>query len=283
MEQTVIILGAKGMLGGELKKVFPGAVAWDREDIDATDTEGLRQKISSLTLQPSALINCVAFNDVDGAEERREVAFLLNGETPGRLAGLAKELGIPFVHFSSNYVFDGESGEYREDDAPQPLSAYGESKAAGERAVQQQGGRYYIVRTAVLFGPKGESELSKKSFIDIMLELSQKTDTVRAVSDEVNSVTFAKDLAEHVKMLVEGGSPAGIYHVTNSGQASWLDLAREIFSITGKDIKLEPVPSTEFPRKAIRPKKSVLLNTKLPTIRPWQVALREFLMSQSKI
>jgi len=281
MVDKVLILGAKGMLGGQLQKVFPKALAWGRSDVDVTKIEDLKFKIEKLEVRPGVIINCVAFNDVDGAEEKKDVAFLLNATVPGNLAKLTKELGIPLVHFSTNYVFDGEKGEYKEDDVPHPLSVYAKSKHQGETGVAKHGGQYYILRTAVLFGPKGESEASKKSFVDIMLDASVKTDTIKAVSDEINSITYSADLAEMVQYILMDSLPSGIYHSTNSGSASWYEFAKEIFSITGKKINLLPVPSTEFSRKAIRPKKSVLINTKLLQVRSWQEALSEFLSKNS--
>jgi dTDP-4-dehydrorhamnose reductase len=160
---------------------------------------------------------------------------------------------------------------------PSPLSVYARSKFGGEQRIAEAGAHAYIVRTAVIFGPKGESDLSKKSFVDLMRDLSEKRDTIQAVSDEINSVTYAPDLAAATKDLLDGLPEPGIYHLTNRGSASWFDLAREIFRITGKAINLVPVPSTHFPRKALRPPKAVLYNTKLPELRPWQEALKEFL------
>jgi dTDP-4-dehydrorhamnose reductase len=190
-------------------------------------------------------------------------------------------MGVPLVHYSTNYVFDGVQGEYRETDAPAPLSAYGRSKWGGEQRIAEAGGQCYIVRTAVIFGPKGESDLSKKSFVDLMLDLSARRDTIQAVADEVNSVTYAPDLAAATSGLLDRLPPPGIYHLTNSGGASWFDLAGEIFRIIGKNVRVLPVPSTHFPRKAARPPKAILHNTKLPQVRPWQAALAEFLRRHS--
>lgn len=265
------------MLGGQLMKVFGGgATGWDRGDCDVTQAESLKLKVKSL--RPRAIINCVAYNDVDGAESHRELAFTLNAEVVKNLSAIANQLNIPLAHFSSNYVFDGEKGEYKEDDQPNPLSAYGQSKYQGEQNLIANCKKYYLIRTSVLFGPKGQSELAKKSFVDLMLELSQKTATIKAINDETNSLTYAPDLALAVKNLIADGKPYGIYHLVNSGQASWFELAREIFSIAGKKITVEPVPSTAFPRTASRPKKSALINTKLDPLRPWQEALKEFLI-----
>jgi dTDP-4-dehydrorhamnose reductase len=294
--RKVLILGSKGMLGGQLMGVFGNeAVGWDRADCDVTEVESLKLKVSAgvgsafggESLKPSAIINCVAYNDVDGAEENRDLAFRLNAEVPANLALICKELDIPFVHFSTNYVFDpsrfsgaeagGEKGEYLESDIPSPLSVYAKSKYQGELEIQKIGGKFYIIRTATLFGPKGESEQSKKSFVDIMLGLGKKGGDIKAVADEINSITYAVDLAGQIKLLLDHDSPYGIYHIVNSGQGSWYDFAREIFSIAGKNVNLIPVASADFNRKAERPKKAVLLNTKLPPLRSWQEALKDFL------
>jgi dTDP-4-dehydrorhamnose reductase len=275
--RKVLILGCKGTLGGQLMKLYPEAVGWDREDVDVLNFAALRARIAGLASAPDAIVNCVAFNDVDGAEDRPQQAFALNEDFPGQLAGLAGERGIPLVHYSTNYVFDGTQGEYDETDAPAPLSVYGKSKRGGEVRVTAAPGKCYVLRTAVIFGPKGESDLSKKSFVDLMRDLSATRDTIQAVSDEINSVTYAPDLAAATKDILDRLPEPGIYHVTNSGGASWFDLAGEIFRITGKKIQLVPVPSTHFPRKALRPPKAILRTNKLPELRSWQAALAEFL------
>ncbi len=272
----ILILGAKGMLGGELVKVFGNeAVGWDREEADATKILDYRSKIKDL--KPSVIINCVAFNDVDGAEEKKDIAFLLNEQVPANLSILANELDVPLVHFSTNYVFDGAKGEYIENDEPSPQYVYAISKRAGELAIIKTAKKYYLIRTAVLFGKKGESELSKKSFVEIMLSLSEKQQEIKAVNDEVNSLTYVNDLAYAVKVLLSQNFPFGIYHFVNNGEASWFDFANEIFKALKKNVKLLPVSASEFPRKALRPKKSVLLNTKFIAFRSWQEALKEYL------
>ena len=275
--EKVLVLGARGTLGGQFMRLYPEATGWDREDVNVLDPAALLLRLDGLGFVPDAVVNCAAFNDVDGAEDRPEQAFALNAEFPRRLAQWTKQKGVPLVHFSTSYVFDGSRGEYRETDAPAPLSAYGRSKWRGEQLVAENGGRWYVVRTAVIYGPKGESELSKKSFVDIMLDLAAKRPTIEAVADEVNSLTYAVDLAARTRDLLEAAPPAGIYHVTNSGGASWYDFAREIFRIAGQSTTLLAVPSTRFPRQAKRPAHAILLNTLLPPMRPWQEALAEFL------
>jgi dTDP-4-dehydrorhamnose reductase len=274
----VLILGSKGMLGGQLMKVFcDEALGWDRSDADVTQTEDLRLKIKDL--KPRAIINCVAFNDVDGAEANSSLVFKLNAEVPANLAAICKDLDIPLVHFSSNYVFDGEKGEYLETDIPNPASVYAKSKYQGELEIQKVGGKFYIVRTAVIFGPKGQSNLSKKSFVDLMISLANKGEPVRAITDEINSITYAVDLAQAVRLLLDENKPSGIYHITNSGSGSWYDFAKEIFLLSGKPVQLQQALAVDFKRKAIRPKKAVLLNTKTLQLRPWREALSDFLKS----
>ena len=277
--RRVLILGSRGTLGGQLMRLYPDAIGWDREDIDVLDYPALRAKTGALGFTPDAIVNCVAFNDVDGAEDRPAQALALNADFVGMLARHAQELGVPLVHYSTNYVFDGARGEYAETDPPAPLSAYGRSKLQGEQLALASGAWCYVVRTAVIFGPKGASNLSKKSFVDIMLGVAEKRDSVQAVSDEINSVTYAPDLAAGTRQLLATLPPRGIYHLANSGSASWFDFAREIFRIAGRKVSVLPVPSTHFPRQAARPPRAVLLNTKLPPLRPWQDALAEFLHS----
>ena len=280
--QRVLILGAKGTLGAQLLNVFPRATGWDRDDVDVTDFPALRAKVVALGFVPEAIINCVAFNDVDGAEDHPTQAFTLNADFVGSLALFTRELSIPLVHYSTNYVFDGEKGEYRENDSPGPLSVYAQSKLRGEQLIAQVAGESYVVRTAVIFGPKGESDLSKKSFVDLMLDLASRRDTLQAVSDEINSVTYAPDLAEQTRYLLATRPAPGIYHAANAGAVSWFDFATAIFRLAGKNVRVSPVPSAYFPRKAKRPARAVLLNTKLPPMRDWQRALAEFLQSRSQ-
>lgn len=296
----VVILGAHGTLGQQLAQVFPKALAWDRTDLDVTDQSAARAKLSEVP-NLAAVLNCVAYNDVDGAEadENREIAFLLNAAVPAQLAALCAELGAAFVHYSTGFVFRGDHESYIESDQPDPISVYAASKAEGERAVLDSGmatgGANYIIRTNVLFGPKGASEASKPAFVDIMAGLSKKTNLVKVVDDEVYSITYAPDLAAATKSLLTAGKDPGIYHIVNSGYSSWYGLATEVFRglgleinsalpeegadtiPDGRTITVLPVPGTEFPRPAKRPARVVLANTKLPELRAWQDALSEYL------
>ncbi len=281
MEKSrVVVFGHKGMLGQELMKAFSDAevFGFDREDVDITNAETVEKKISEL--RPHIIINAAAYNAVDACEENAEFekAKLLNATAPGLLAKAAKDAGAKFVHYSTDYVFDGEKKEgYVESDEPNPISRYGESKLMGERSVAAMGGEWYLIRTCKMFGQPASSEVAKKSFVDTMLALAETRDELEVVNEEWASPTYAPDLAAQTRALLEGGYPSGIYHATNDGACTWYEFAQEIFRIIGKNIKLIPVFSDAFPRPAKRPKFSRLLNTKLPPLRSWQEALEEYL------
>lgn len=267
------------MLGSSLGKVFPDAIGFSRSDFDATNYQALLEYITAAVKKNniSTVINCLAYNNVDGAETYQHEAWTINAELPGEIAKICESLGLPLVHFSTNYVFDGRQELYDESSSPHPLSYYGQTKYAGELAVRQYARQSYIIRTSVLFGRLGSSSSSKKSFVDLMLDLSQKNATIKAVNDEVNSITFVDDLARFTTLVITTLPAFGIYHGVNAGHGSWFDLAQEIFTITNKKVTLVPVPAREFVRAAVRPQRAVLSNTKLPPLRPWQEALREFL------
>ena len=275
----VLILGAKGLLAGALQKVFANeeVVAYDREELDVTDFAALREAIEKI--KPAVIINCVAWNDVDGAEKNPSGARLLNCEVVRELAISAKDLGITFVTYSTDVVFDGEKQSgYREDDMPNPLNEYGKSKRTGEEAVEQVGGKYYLIRTSRLYGPMPVSPGAKKSFVFIMMDLAKKNPELRVVNEEPAALTNVADLAAATQQLVEEKYPYGIYHFTNSGFGTWYDYAKEIFAILGESVKLIPVTRAEFPRPAPSPRCGILLNTKFPPLRDWRVALNEFLL-----
>src|SRR3990167_9589626 len=230
-----LILGAKGMLGQELVKTFADhdLRAWDREECDvlSSDCEG---KIK--TFAPKLIVNVASYNDVDGAEgEGKEIAFALNAEAPGRLARMAREIDATFVHFGTDFVFDGAKGSYSEDDEPNPISVYGASKLKGEQAVLASGARAYVIRLARLFGNPAESAKGKKSFVDLMLDLAKTKDHLDLVDDEIASPTYAPDLAAVPRQIVEIREP-GLYHASNAGKCSWYEFASEGFPILRTEI-----------------------------------------------
>ena len=274
-QKVILILGAYGMVGSALRTLLPDALAWGSQDIDATNASFLREKITAA--KPDVVINCIAYNNVDGAETDRAGAFSLNAEIPKNLSGICNDLDALFVHFSTGYVFDGSKSEFSENDSPAPLNIYGKSKLAGEVAVRERSKAFYIIRTNGIFGPKGPSEHTKKSFVEIMLSVAEKQTVIKAVSNETNSLMYAPDLAKAVIALIGSDAEFGTYHIINSGSATWFDFAREIFTLKGLSVTVEPVPSSEFPRPAKRAEHTVLANTKLTPLRSWQDALKEYL------
>lgn len=283
MKKKVLILGSQGTLGQALVNRFSQAgysvTAWDKTEADVTSA-GISGQITDL--KPEIIINSTAYNAVDKAESderEKQLAFTLNAEVPGKLAAIAKDIGAIFVHYSTDNVFAGDKPEgYTEDETPAPVNVYGQSKYAGEKEVIGVGGHYYLIRLSRLFGVKGISPASKKSFVEIMLEKSDEPE-LTVMNVEKASLTYAPDLAKLTLSLIESGLPAGIYHGANEGECTWFEWAREIFRLSGRGPKLTPGTQPPAPRPAARPQFSRLLNTKLPPQRSWQEALKDFLMN----
>jgi dTDP-4-dehydrorhamnose reductase len=248
--------------------------AFDHADFDITENSAVESKLKEIN--PDLVINCAAYNSVDKAEEETELANKVNGIAPGFMAKVCKDLDAIFVHYSTGQVFDGSNSKgYNEDAIPNPMNAYGKSKLLGETETQKAGGKYYVVRTAWLYG----KTLGKKSFNDIMIEQAAKGGVVKAVSDEYGSPTYVVDLAHATRALVEENKPFGIYHLINDGLGTRFDWAQEIFRIKNIQVELNPASRTEFVRKAARPQYEFLNNTKFIKLRPWQEALEEFISS----
>ncbi len=276
----ILILGAKGMLGQELVKAFADMgeiAAWDRSTVDMARADELSGKITAF--MPDILINAAAYNNMDKAEtDEAEQAKAMNSNVVGALADMCQILAITLVHFSTDYVFDGiKTDGYVETDQPNPISVYGETKYLGERLLRMSGAEYYLVRTSRLFGRSGASMGAKKSFVDSMLELAKTNTEISLVEDEVASPTYVVDLARAVRRLFDDKRPFGIYHITNSGSCSWYEYGKKVFSLAGVPVATTAVLGSSFPRPAKRPAFSVLKNTKLPQLRPWEEALQEYL------
>lgn len=275
----ILILGAKGMLGAELTRIFSDfdneVFAWDYEELDITDETQVKEKISAL--HPDIIINAAAYNNVDKAEEDSKIANFLNGYASGYIADIANQLNARFVHYSTDYVFDGEKEEgYTEVDVPCPISAYGRSKLLGEEEVQKNTDKFYIIRLSKLFGKIGTGVNVKASFVDKMLELARGREKIEVIDEELSSPTYAPDLAKTTRHILQNNLPYGIYHGANSGACTWHQFACEIFKQKGINTEVVPVSGEKFPRLAQRPKYSILLNTKLPQAGTWQEALKGY-------
>lgn len=283
MATRILIIGSHGMLGQDLVKAFESDQNWevfayDRDEINIMSEESLRGKIEEIG--PDAVINAAAYNAVDKCESDEiefELARRINGLGPGILAKITKEKNIPVVHYSTDYVFDGEKGEYVESDKPAPISNYGRSKLLGEEEIRKNTDKFWLVRTSKLFGKPGRSEMSKRSFFDAMMALAKDNRVLKIVDEEKSCFTYAPDLALETKKIIEEKIPFGAYHVVNEGACTWYEAALELFKLAKMDIEVIPVSSSEFPRPAKRPRSSVLLNTKLKPLRDYKKALAEYL------
>lgn len=307
--KKILIIGAKGMLGQELAGVFKSdrnykVIGWDREDIDIASEKEVAKKIS--VIKPAIIINAAAYNAVDKCENNREyeIAKKINGLAPGYLAKTAKKLRAVLVHYSTDYVFDGKietllSREpqgcthacascslhqnqqlgFCEDDEPNPVNIYGQTKFLGEKEVQKNMKNYYLIRTSKLFGKPALSKEAKKSFFDLMLESGKKQKEVKAIDEETSCFTYAPDLARKTKEIIDSNKPYGIYHVVNSGPVTWHEACLTLYKLAKIKTKVLPVGSGEFPRPARRPFYSVLINTKLNPMRDWKEALNAYFKS----
>ena len=275
-----LITGGSGQLGIAVSQELGESVilfdAWSSKDLDITQGPIVRDVIAKFS--PTVIVNCAAWTDVDGAESHEIEASRVNGDGPENLALASKLSNSRLVHISTDYVFSGESQTpWQIEDEIHPQSAYGRTKAEGEsrvRAVYPENS--FIVRTAWLYSPWG------KNFAKTMTKLALKGDgEVRVVNDQLGQPTSASDLAKQLVELGLSTSPAGIYHGTNSGQATWFEFAQEIFKLAGADVgRVTPVSSTEYPRPAKRPSYSVLshdvwASTSVKPMRDWRIALTE--------
>ncbi len=281
--KKALILGAKGMLGQALGQDFRLAgyelALWDTTEINLTEEVASLEKIAAFA--PDMMINAVAYNAVDACEaddDEYRKALVLNRDVPGYLARYSAEKGIIFVHYSTDYVFDGmnEAG-YAEDAVPNPISRYGLSKYEGEQAVLAAGGKGYLVRLSKLFGEPAISSLGKKSFFDTMLMKAKNGSSVEVVDDERGCFTYAPDLAFATRELISSDAAPGIYHLPNENPVTWFQATIELYRQAEFRIEVIPVPSQGLVRPARRPHTSVLLNTKRPKLRPYEEALKDYL------
>ncbi|MDD4331640.1 MAG: dTDP-4-dehydrorhamnose reductase [Methanosarcinaceae archaeon] len=261
-----LILGAGGMLGRDLCKTYPKAIRLTHKELELRNRAEVIATIKKI--KPEVLINAAAFTDVEACEEKKDLAFRVNGLGPGYLAEACEEIGTMLVHFSTDYVFEGTKKKYVESDLPKPLNVYGQSKLLGERKIAEKMSDYRIIRTSWLFGTGG------KNFVETVLDLSEKKDVVKVVKDQFGKPTFSKELAYKTKEIIR--STPGIYHLTNEGVCSWYEFASSIIE------NAVPCTSAAFPRKAKRPKYSVLINTKTKPLRRWEEALKEYLQERKE-
>ena len=268
----VLLTGSNGQLGRELAEVLPArgheVAALDRHALDVSDAGAVDRAVGQHS--PDLVVNAAAYTNVDGCEEEPERAYAVNALGPRNVAQACERRGCGLLHVSTNYVFDGEGKRpYETFDPPRPASVYGRTKLAGEEYVTRLTNRWYVVRTAGVYG-RGHN------FVRTMLRVAAGRDRLTVKDDEYGSPTYARDLAEGIAGVVEEGS-YGLYHLTNAGACSWYEFAREIFRLANVEVEVVPVPSSEYPLPAARPANGVLSSLGSPELRHWKEALAEYL------
>ncbi|WP_077041011.1 dTDP-4-dehydrorhamnose reductase [Rhodococcus sp. MTM3W5.2] len=273
--RKILVTGAGGQLGTQLLRRGSAAgldvVGFGSRDLDITDGEAVDRLIEPDTV----VINCAAYTAVDAAESDEEAAERVNVLGPRNLASATARVGARLIHVSTDYVFAGDADRpYETDSATGPRTAYGRTKLDGERAVLAADPNALVVRTAWVYTGVGPD------FVATMLRLERERDTVDVVDDQIGSPTYAGDLADGLLQLAGSSAvPGGVLHATNSGRASWFDLARAVFAGVGADReRVRPCTSAQFVRPAPRPAYSVLseaswVDAGLTPLRPWQEAL----------
>ena len=273
----LLIAGSHGLVGTNIIPLLAqdfDIIALDIEEWDITDPDSGSRVLREH--RPDAVVNLAAMTDVDGCEDKPGIAEKLNAEAPATVAELCKRGGIRLVHFSTDYVFDGEKGTpYTEEDTPNPMSVYGKTKLAGERKVLGILPSSIVLRTQWIYGRGGNN------FITKVVKIAKETGAARVVNDQWGAPTYARDLAAPLARLIERGK-SGVYHVANSGFCSWYEFAGEIFARLGMDVPLAPITSSDLGRKAPRPRCSVFDCSKVKddtgvAMRIWQEALQEYL------
>ena len=249
-------------------------------EVDITDLDLVQRTFDST--KPEVVIHTAAFTSVDNCEHWPDLAFHVNAEGTRNVAVACRQASLPMLYVSTDYVFDGQKPTpYGEDDQPNPLNVYGQSKLQGERHVTELVEAAWIVRTSWLFGPLG------KNFVRTILQRAQRGESLRVVDDQVGAPTYTMDLAEKLEQIVVRGSP-GIYHVTNRGYCSWFEFAQEILRQTAlSHVRVFAILTSASDRPALRPRNSRLAHTRLESeglglLPAWQDALTRYLLREGQ-
>ncbi|MGE4282228.1 MAG: dTDP-4-dehydrorhamnose reductase [Clostridia bacterium] len=273
----ILITGSKGQLGKELNKQLMNKkdvelILTDQHSLDITDLNAVNKIM--LENKPGIVINCAAHTAVDLCETDRENAFRINAIGPENLARATNRLDIPIIHISTDYVFDGEKKDkYIEIDNTNPQTVYGQTKLEGEKRIRQNNPKYYIIRTAWLYG-------DGNNFVKTMIDLTKDKDEIKVVNDQFGTPTSTAELSKAIITLMYSNE-FGLYHGTCEGKCSWYEFSNEIFRLRGLDVKTIPITSEEFSRPAKRPRYSVLENLNLKQkfnyfFSDWEKALFNF-------
>ena len=284
MTGRILVTGAAGRLGAAIVKAFEGrdVIAHTRRTLDVTDPVAVKQTVSAAA--PALVINCVGFNDVDGSEDRATDALAINAFAVRSLAGASEQCGAAFVHFGSDFVFDGSASEpYDEEVVPAPRSVYGLSKLLGEWFALEAP-RGFVLRVESLFG-SAEGWSGRQSSLDAIIDGLERGSEVPVFTDRVVSPSYALDVAHAVRHLVDSEAPPGLYHCVNSGHATWHDVAVEAARLMGVRPRLRPATLDEMAFRAPRPRFCALSNRKLAAagwaMPVWSDALQRWLEARN--
>nr|WP_302665548.1 dTDP-4-dehydrorhamnose reductase [uncultured Agathobaculum sp.] len=274
----VLVTGVGGQLGYDVCKVLDARQienkGVDLVDFDITDAQATRNYI--VTYHPDAVIHCSAWTAVDKAEDELDTVRAVNTEGPRNIAAACKEIGAKMLYLSTDYVFPGTGDRFYEPEDPTgPLGAYGATKLGGELAVKKLLDRYFIVRISWVFGKNGNN------FIKTMLRLAETKNEINVVCDQIGSPTYTADLAPLLCDMIMTDK-YGTYHATNEGICSWAKFAEEIFRLAGKQVKVNHIPTSEYPTRAVRPLNSRMSKDKLEQagftrLPHWKDALQRYL------
>lgn len=251
---SILVFGKTGQVAHELQRILPDATYLGRDAADLSDPDACAAAIA--VHAPRAVINAAAYTAVDRAEEEEALATTINGDTPAAMARACAALGIPLVHISTDYVFDGQgTAAWQPDDAVNPINAYGRSKLAGERGVVAAGGAHAILRTSWVFSAHGNN------FVKTMLRLAQSRNALTVVGDQIGGPTSAAAIAQACMTLADKlttGAPSGIHHFAGGPPVSWANFARAIFEMSGDAVTVTDIPTSDYPTPAVRPANSRL-------------------------
>ncbi len=284
----ILITGANGMLAKSVRERLKEneLICTDVEDLDITNESAVLRYVKEL--KPEYIINCAAFTAVDKAEEAGEIVEKINADGPANLAKAAKAVDATLVHISTDYVFSGDldvEKSYKEEDKTGPVTVYGKTKLDGENTVKENTDKYYIFRTAWLYG-------DGNNFVRTMLKLGESKDEISVVSDQHGSPTYAEDLANIIGEAIEKKIPYGIYHSTNEGFTTWYDFTKAIFEYAGIICKVNPVSTEKYIEmmkitQAKRPYNSQLSKEKLESVGikvpDWEDGLKRYLIKEGRI
>jgi len=288
--KKILIIGSDGQLGTDLTKAFKNYELFcpGQEELDIASFDEVKKYINKIF--PDLIINTAAFHQVDDCEKDFQRSFLINAFSIKNLAEICKENDIILVHISTDYVFGFDKERktpYTEEDLPGPINIYGLSKLTGEYFIKYILEKYFIIRTAGLFGVAGCKAKGGKNFIDSMLKLAKEGKEIKVKADEIISPTYTKELAENIMYLIQTQN-YGLYHITSHGECSWYEFANEIFKLTNIKVNCQPVLSNDFKTFAKRPQYSVLENKHLKEINldkmsHWQESLKKYLKEKNYI